>query len=125
MTPSWLSVSGWFTIETFSLRETESNSPKKATGLGCLSSRRIGGEYPLKGDFRLLSFNPILNLLADHLGKTPNTTSTTIRGTSSPRKSRQDHGARIIEWNASGTDLSIQSHGKYYAVNTISDPTIM
>ena len=119
MTPSWLSVSGWFTIETFSLRETGSNSPKKATGLGCLSSRRIGGDYPLKGDFRLRSFNRILHFLGRtleeepeyHIDKDPRTPEV---------HENPIHTMELLlsDRAPSGTDLSIQSHGKYYAVNT-------
>ena len=79
----------------------------------------VGGEYPLKGEFRLRSFNSILNFLGRsleeepeyHIDKDPRTPTVHENPT---------HTMELVLSNSapSGTDLSIQSHGKYYAVNT-------
>jgi len=79
----------------------------------------VGGEYPLKGDFRLRSFNTILNFLGRSLGddseyhvdKDPRTPSV---------HENPVHTMELLlsDGAPSGADLSIQSHGKYYAVNT-------
>jgi hypothetical protein len=79
----------------------------------------IGGEYPMKGEFRLRSFNTILNFLGRsleedpeyHVDKDPRTP---------PVRENPAHTMELVLSNSapSGADLSIQSHGKYYAVNT-------
>ena len=79
----------------------------------------IGGEYPLKGDFRLRSFNTILNFLGRsleedpeyHVDKDPRTPLVA----ENPVYTMQ---LVLSDATPSGADLSIQSHGKYYAVNT-------
>ncbi len=79
----------------------------------------VGGEYPLKGDFRLRSFNTILNFLGRsleedseyHVDKDPRT-PTVLENPVHTMELLLSDGA------PSGADLSIQSHGKYYAVNT-------
>ena len=78
-----------------------------------------GGEYPLKGDFRLRSFNTILNFLGRsleedheyHVDKDPRTPAV---------HENPVHTMELLlsDGAPSGADLSIQSHGKYYAVNT-------
>ena len=78
-----------------------------------------GGEYPLKGDFRLRSFNTILNFLGRsleedpeyHVDKDPRTPLVTENPV---------HTMQLVlsDGAPSEADLSIQSHGKYYAVNT-------
>jgi hypothetical protein len=79
----------------------------------------IGGEYPLKGDFRLRSFNTILNFLGRSLGEDPE-----YHVDKDPRtpavQENPVHTMELLLSNGapSGADLSIQSHGKYYAVNT-------
>jgi hypothetical protein len=80
----------------------------------------VGGEYPLKGDFRLRSFNTILNFLGRsleedpeyHVDKDPRTPLVA----ENPVYTMQ---LVLSDGTPSGADLSIQSHGKYYAVNTI------
>ena len=79
----------------------------------------VGGEYPLKGDFRLRSFNTILNFLGRsieedpeyHVDKDPRTPAV---------QENPVHTMELLlsDGAPSGADLSIQSHGKYYAVNT-------
>ena len=79
----------------------------------------IGGEYPLKGDFRLRSFNTMLNFLGRSLGEDPE-----YHVDKDPRTPAvQENPVHTMELILSdgapaGADLSIQSHGKYYAVNT-------
>jgi hypothetical protein len=79
----------------------------------------IGGEYPLKGDFRLRSFNTILNFLGRSLGEDPE-----YHVDKDPRTplvvENPVHTMQLVLSDGAppGTDLSIQSHGKYYAVNT-------
>jgi len=79
----------------------------------------FGGDYPLKGEFRLRSFNRILNFLGltidedpeYHVEKDPRTP---------PVHENPVHTMDLLlsDGAPSGADLSIQSHGKYYAVNT-------
>ena len=79
----------------------------------------IGGEYPLKGDFRLRSFNRILHFLGRsveedpeyHVDKDPRTPAVLENPVNTMELLLSD-GA------PSEADLSIKSHGKYYAVNT-------
>ena len=79
----------------------------------------IGGEYPLKGDFRLRSFNAILNFLGRSLEEDPE-----YQVDKDPRTPAvHDNPVHTMELLLSdgvpsGADLSIQSNGKYYAVNT-------
>jgi hypothetical protein len=78
-----------------------------------------GGEYPLKGDFRLRSFNTILNFLGRSIGEDPE-----YHVDKDPRTpvvhENPVHTIELLLSDSapSGADLSIQSHGKYYAVNT-------
>ena len=79
----------------------------------------VGGEYPLKGDFRLRSFNTILNFLGRSLGEDPE-----YHVDQDPRTpavaENPLHAMELLlsEGAPSEADLSIQFHGKHYAVNT-------
>ncbi len=79
----------------------------------------VGGEYPLKGDFRLRSFNTILNFLGRSLEEDPE-----YHVEKDPRTPAvHENPVHTLELfltdgSPSGADLSIQSRGKYYAVNT-------
>jgi len=79
----------------------------------------VGGEYPLKGDFRLRSFNTILNFLGRSLEEDPE-----YHVEKDPRTPAVHENPvytmelLLTDGAPSGADLSIQSHGKYYAVNT-------
>jgi len=80
---------------------------------------QVGGEYPLKGDFRLRSFNTILNFLGRSLEEDPE-----YHVESDPRTppfyENPDHTMELVlsDGAPSEADLSIKSHGKHYAVNT-------
>ena len=79
----------------------------------------LGGEYPLKGDFRLRSFNTILNFLGRgleedpeyHVEKDPRTP---------PVHENPVHTMELVlsDSSPSDADLSIKFHGKHYAVKT-------
>jgi hypothetical protein len=81
--------------------------------------RHVGGEFPLKGVFRLRSFNTILNFLGRsveedpeyHVDKDPRTP---------PVLENPAYTMELLlsDGSPSEADLSIQYHGKYYAVNT-------
>lgn len=79
----------------------------------------VGGEYALKGAFRLRSFNTILNFLGRSIGEDPE-----YHVESDPRTppffENPDHTMELVlsDGAPSEADLSIQSHGKHYAVNT-------
>jgi hypothetical protein len=80
----------------------------------------VGGEYPLKGEFRLRSFNSILNFLGRSLEEEPEYHVDKDPRTPAVREN-PTHTMELLLSNGappSGADLSIQSHGKYYAVNT-------
>jgi len=78
-----------------------------------------GGDYPLKGQFRLRSFNTILNFLGRSLGEDPE-----YHVDQDPRTpavhENPVHTMELLmsDGTPSGADLSIQSQGRYYAVNT-------
>jgi hypothetical protein len=79
----------------------------------------IGREYPLKGDFRLRSFNTILNFLGRSLEEDPEYNVDKDPRTPAVHENPVHTIELLLSDGApSGADLSIQSHGKYYAVNT-------
>ena len=79
----------------------------------------VGGEYPLKGDFRLRSFYSILNFLGRSLGEDPEYYVEKDPRTPEVLENPVQTMELVLSDEAtSGADLSIQSHGKYYAVNT-------
>jgi hypothetical protein len=79
----------------------------------------VGGDYPLKGEFRLRSFNTMLTFLGRSLGDDPE-----YHVDQDPRTPAVQENPvytmelLLSEGAPSGADLSIQSHGKYYSVNT-------
>ena len=79
----------------------------------------VGGEYPLKGEFRLRSFNSILNFLGRSLEEEPE-----YHVDKDPRSPAvHENPVHTMELLLSvaappGADVSIKSHGNYYAVNT-------
>ena len=79
----------------------------------------VGGEYPLKGDFRLRSFNTILNFLGRSIGEDPEFHVGQDPRTP-PVAENPIHTMDLVLSNGtpSEADLAIQSHGKYYAINT-------
>ena len=79
----------------------------------------VGGEYPLKGDFRLRSFNTILNFLGRSLEEDPEYHVEKDPRTPAVHENPVHTMELLLTDGApSGADLSIQSRGKYYAVNT-------
>jgi hypothetical protein len=79
-----------------------------------------GGDWPLKGDFRLRSFNAMLNFLGLSIAEEPEydveKDSRTPEVAENPVKTMD----LIVSRSApSGLDLGMRSHGHYYAVNTI------
>jgi len=78
----------------------------------------VGGEYPLKGDFRLRSFNAILNFLGRSLGEDPEYHVDPDPRTPAVAENPL-HAMELLlsEGAPSDADLSIQFHGKHYAVN--------
>jgi hypothetical protein len=79
----------------------------------------VGGEYPLKGDFRLRSFNTILNFLGRSLGEDPEYDVEKDPRTPAVHDNPVHTMELLLSDGApSEADLSIQSNGKYYAVNT-------
>jgi hypothetical protein len=77
-----------------------------------------GGEYPLKGYFRLRSFNTILNFLGRSLGEDPEFHVDKDPRTQAVHENPVNAMELLLSDSApSEADLSIQSHGKYYAVN--------
>jgi hypothetical protein len=79
----------------------------------------VGGEYPIKGVFRLRSFNTILNFLGQSIGEDPEYHVDKDPRTPAVHENPVHTMELLLSDGApSGADLSIQSHGKYYAVNT-------
>ena len=78
----------------------------------------VGGEYPLKGDFRLRSFNTILNFLGRSLEEDPEYLVDKDPRTPMVHENPVHTMELVLSDGApSEADLAIQSHGKYYAVN--------
>jgi hypothetical protein len=79
----------------------------------------IGGDYPLKGDFRLRSFNRILHFLGRSLEEEPEYHVDKDPRTPEVHENPVHTMDLLLSDGApSGADLSIKSHGKYYAVNS-------
>jgi hypothetical protein len=78
----------------------------------------FGGEWPLHGDFRLRSFNAMLNFLGAsveeeleyHVDKDPRTPEVA----ENPVRTLD---LLVQETSPQGADLSVYSHGRHYAVN--------
>ncbi len=78
-----------------------------------------GGDWPLKGDFRLRSFNAMLNFLGFSIAEEPeyhvDKDSRTPEVVENPIKTLD---LVVSPSSPSGLDLVMRSHGYYYAVNT-------
>lgn len=77
-----------------------------------------GGQWPLRGDFRLRSFHGILNFLGQSLEEEPEydveKDPRTPEVAENPVKTMD---VLLTDSQTEGADLSIKVHGKYYAVN--------
>jgi hypothetical protein len=99
------------------LRETEEGSFNDVTF--DIRPGYIGGAYPIKGNFRLRSFNSILSFLGRSLEEDPE-----YRVDKDPRTppvaENPVHTMELLlsDGSPSGADLAVQLKGKYYAVNT-------
>lgn len=79
----------------------------------------FGGDWPLRGDFRLRSFNAMLNFIGQsiaeepeyHVDKDPRTPEVA----ENPVKTMD---LIVSPSTPDGLDLAMKSHGQYYAVNT-------
>ena len=79
----------------------------------------FGGEYPLKGDFRLRSFNAMLNFLGRSLGEDPEYhVEKDVRTPWVAENPVNTMELVVSDGTPAGADLSIRFHGKHYAVNT-------
>ncbi|OQW33387.1 MAG: hypothetical protein A4E19_02960 [Nitrospira sp. SG-bin1] len=78
-----------------------------------------GGDWPIKGDFRLRSFNAMLNFLGLSIAEEPEyhveKDSRTPDVAENPVKTMD---LQVSPSAPSGLDLVMKSHGQYYAVNT-------
>lgn len=82
-----------------------------------------GGEWPIRGSFRLRSFHTILNFLGHSLNETVEyTVDKDPRTPPITRESNPSHTLSLIisEKQPSGTDLYTYINGKYYSVDTTS-----
>src|SRR5687768_12606297 len=83
---------------------------------------RPGGEWPIKGTFRLRSFHAILGFLGRSIGDEPE--YHVEKDPRTPPVKRDENPIATMELIVSDsspreTDLSIRSHDRYYAVNTV------
>jgi hypothetical protein len=77
-----------------------------------------GGEWPLKGEFRLRSFNTMLNFLAQSIEEEPEYHIDKDARTPPFMDNPVNTMDLLVEASSpTGSDLTVQSHGKYYAVN--------
>lgn len=99
------------------LHETEEGSEDDVTF--DIRAEYVGGEYPMKGNFRLRSFNAILGFLGRSLEEDPE--YRVERDSRTPPVAENPiHTMELVmsEGRPSGVDLAVQLGGKYYAVNT-------
>lgn len=81
-----------------------------------------GGEWPMRGTFRLRSFHKILNFLGRSLGDEPeyhvekDIRTLDIKGDENPIATM---GLVVSDSPPLEADLSIRSHNRYYSVNTV------
>lgn len=81
-----------------------------------------GGEWSMKGTFRLRSFHEILNFLGRSLGDEPeyhvekDIRTLDIKGDENPIATM---GLVVSDTSPLEADLSIRSHNRYYSVNTV------
>ncbi|SDZ09566.1 hypothetical protein [Nitrosomonas sp. Nm33] len=81
----------------------------------------IGGEWPLRGFFRLRSFHAILNFLSHSLEEEPE--YHVEKDPRTPPVARDENPINTMKIFVSNkpitnTELSVRSHGQYYAINT-------
>ena len=81
----------------------------------------VGGEWPINGAFRLRSFHSILTFLGHTLGEEPE--YQVEKDPRTPPLAKNENPSTTMELIVSDTsppdvDMSISSHGKYYAVNS-------
>ena len=81
-----------------------------------------GGEWPMKGTFRLRSFHKIINFLGHSLGEEPeyhvekDIRTLAIKGDENPIATME---LVVSDTPPLEADLSIRSHNRYYSVNTV------
>ncbi|MDN5881282.1 MAG: hypothetical protein L0H75_04270 [Nitrosospira sp.] len=81
-----------------------------------------GGEWPIRGAFRLRSFYTILNFLGRSLGDEPeyhvekDPRTPPIKDNENPVETM---GIVVAESDPTDSDLSVSSYGRYYAINTL------
>lgn len=82
----------------------------------------LGGDWPVRGAFRLRSFHAILSFLGRSIGDEPeyhiekDIRTPPIKGGENPISTM---GLIVSDSQSSEADLSIHSHGRYYAVGTV------
>ncbi len=81
-----------------------------------------GGDWPVRGVFRLRSFHAILSFLGRSIGDDPeyhvekDPRTPPVKGNENPVATME---LVVAESDPSEADLSIRSHGRYYAINTV------
>jgi hypothetical protein len=99
------------------IEEAENRHPNEVSF--DIRSGHFGGEYPLKGDFRLRSFHAILNFLARSIGEDPEYhVEKDPRTPPVAENPVQTMELLVSDFTDKAADLSIRSHGKHYAVHT-------
>lgn len=81
----------------------------------------VGGEWPIRGAFRLRSFHTILNFLSHSLGEERE--YHVAKDPRTPPIARDENPVNTMEILVSdksiaNTELSVRSHGHYYAINS-------
>lgn len=103
--------------ERVQLHEEAERSPMNDVSFD-IRPGHYGGEWPLKGEFRLRSFNTMLNFLAQSVEEEPEYAVEKDNRTppfmDNPVKTMD---LLVQESSPSESDLTVQSHGKYYSVN--------
>ena len=86
-----------------------------------IRTNHLGGEWPMKGAFRLRSFHSILYFLGQSLGEDPE--YDVEKDPQTPPIANDENPIKTMDLVVSDTpplktDLSIRSHNRYYSLNT-------
>ena len=103
--------------ERISLHEEANQRPVDDVSFD-IRAGHFGGEWPLEGDFRLRSFNAMLNFLGQSVGEEPEyfveKDPRTPPVAENPEKTMD---LLVLDNAPAGSDLAVQSHSRYYTVN--------
>ena len=108
--------------ERVRLHETADQRPVNDVSFD-IRAGHFGGEWPLQGDFRLRSFNAMLNFLG-HAADEDREYAVEKDARTPPVAENPVHtmDLLILDHTPDEPDLAVKSHGRYYAINATGPP---